>query len=270
MHVFVQKVHKSSATLGTEPRTITHALMHTRTTFDARFFTGPPRYHSLCTSSDDPRGFAIIIYKLNEEYAKKLKTIASNLYEGQWLRQEKGRMGAIEFLMPRLMALFSVEKGLKYKFSNNTIEAHLASEVDGMKELFDVANFLRDEDEDAFKAVLVNMYRDPEHGVDYHSDKDVQPTEKSGVVAFSTGGTRVMSFVANKDTVGLVPKTNISISSDEVYIMYGQKFQANFKHACLKLRKRDMKNADMQEARVSFTFRSLEQRKRKREDTDAV
>lgn len=199
--------------------------MSSSSTIDCTMFLGPPERHSLCDDPDDPRGFAVLVYTLTAQQVDKMQAVVARMHEGNMLVEHRGKMFGREFLMPRKMALFATVKGLKYEFSNNTMCARDVAEVEDLQDLFDTANVLREPGETPFRAVLVNRYSKPGDKVDLHSDKDVSKDEKTGVVAFSFGGTRTMRFVANTGTKGLVQKTDVKIHGGQAYIMYGKGFQ---------------------------------------------
>ena len=122
---------------------------------------------------------------------------------------------------------------------------------------------------DNFTAVMVNKYRTiQKDGIARHSDDDVSPEEKMGVVAVSYGASRILSFrpIDRHDTT--LRHLNIATESGQTLVMYGKGFQDKFSHAIAAI-KPTKKNggslegdstvsaADEKEetARVSFTFR---------------
>ena len=121
---------------------------------------------------------------------------------------------------------------------------------------------------DKFTAITVNRYRNKEvDGIGRHSDKDVRLTEKIGVLAFSYGASRILSFRPIDRSNDELKELHVATENGQTLVMYGKGFQAKFTHGINA--QKSKKGADeagaaslsaalmdnAKDVRVSFTFR---------------
>jgi len=121
---------------------------------------------------------------------------------------------------------------------------------------------------DKFTAITVNRYRNMEvDGIGDHSDKDVRLTEEIGVVAFSHGASRFLSFRPIDRSNDELKELHVATENGQTLVMYGKGFQTKFTHG-IKAQK-SKQSADQagaistsaplmdnaKDVRVSFTFR---------------
>jgi len=150
-----------------------------------------------------------------------------------------------------------------YAFSKDKIVAQALHPT--LRALLDHANTFVPRDK--YTAVMTNLYRSGEDGIGDHSDKDVRDNEQIGVIAFSHGASRILSFRPIDRNNGELKELHVPTENGQTLVMYGKGFQSKFTHGIKG--KPTKKNADgaasvstgatltdnADAVRVSFTFR---------------
>lgn len=103
-----------------------------------------------------------------------------------------------------------------------------------------------------FNSILINDYLDGKDYIADHSDNE-DSLSSNMVVGLSVGATRIIKIkdVKSKDTI-----LEYENKSGDVFVMKGSEFQKQYTHGIPQLTKTQMKNPDYQGRRLSFTFRT--------------
>ena len=147
-----------------------------------------------------------------------------------------------------------------YSFSKDKLVAQPLHPT--LRALLDHANTFVPHDK--FTAITTNRYRNDNDGIGDHTDKDVGDEEQIGVLAFSHGASRVLSFRPIDRSNGELKELNVATENGQTLVMYGKGFQTKFTHGIKA--KKTKKSADgagsastsvplTEDVRVSFTFR---------------
>ena len=147
-----------------------------------------------------------------------------------------------------------------YSFSKDKLVAQPLHPT--LRALLDHANTFVPHDK--FTAITTNRYRNDNDGIGGHTDKDVGDEEQIGVLAFSHGASRVLSFRPIDRSNGELKELNVATENGQTLVMYGKGFQTKFTHGIKA--KKTKKSADgagsastsvplTEDVRVSFTFR---------------
>ena len=147
-----------------------------------------------------------------------------------------------------------------YSFSKDKLVAQPLHPT--LRALLDHANTFVPHDK--FTAITTNRYRNDNDGIGDHTDKDVGDEEQIGVLAFSHGASRVLSFRPIDRSNGELKELHVATENGQTLVMYGKGFQTKFTHGIKA--KKTKKSADgagsastsvplTEDVRVSFTFR---------------
>lgn len=169
-----------------------------------------------------------------EEILRKL------IEQTQW-RQEAVRVYGKEYQQPRLVSLYA-DKGMTYDYSG--ISLHPLPWTDLLRE---IRRRVEDCTESRFNAVFLNLYRDHNDSMGFHSDDERELGKNPVIASVTFGATRVflMKHKFRKD----LPLAKIPLEAGTVLLMRGQT-QHFWKHGINKQR-------EPCGPRVNLTFRTL-------------
>jgi alkylated DNA repair dioxygenase AlkB len=143
------------------------------------------------------------------------------------------------FILPRLQT-WHADTGIRYSYSNNLLETRswspLLLEIRAKVEAF--LNF-------SFNSVLVNLYRNGEDYVGWHSDNEVELGEQPFIASLTFGAERLFEFRHKKT----LQQGQLLLRSGTLLIM-----QPNFQHDWLHGVPIDK---SVQEGRINLTFRKV-------------
>jgi len=156
-------------------------------------------------------------------------------------RQEAVRIYGKEYQQPRLVALYG-DSGKRYDYSG--IALHPLPWTDLLRE---IKRSIEDCTEHSFNAVFLNLYRDHNDSMGFHSD-DERELGKNPVIASVTFGATRMFLLKHKFKKEL-PLVKVPLESGTVLLMKGTT-QHNWKHGINK-------QTAPCGPRVNLTFRTL-------------
>jgi len=169
------------------------------------------------------------------------KTMLRKLIDDTIWRQEEVTVFGKKYDQPRLVALYA-DSGKTYDYSG--ISMHPLPWTDLLRE---IKRRIEDCTDATFNAVFLNLYRDHNDSMGFHSDDERELGKNPTIASLTFGDTRVfkMKHKHNRD----VPTAKIPLESGTVLLMKGQT-QHNWKHGI-----------DKQKTpcgpRVNLTFRTL-------------
>lgn len=144
-----------------------------------------------------------------------------------------------QFVLPRLQT-WHADYGISYSYSNNLLETRswtpLLSEIRANVEMF--LNY-------SFNSVLVNLYRNGEDYVGWHSDNERELGEQPFIASLTFGATRQFAFRHKKTS----EHDFVFLHSGTLVIM-----QPDFQHNWLHSVPADQ---NMTEGRINLTFRKV-------------
>ncbi|ABX08684.1 alpha-ketoglutarate-dependent dioxygenase AlkB family protein [Prochlorococcus marinus] len=141
------------------------------------------------------------------------------------------------YSVPRLTA-FLGSKGISYKYSG---AIHYAE--DWPKWFFPLLDYIRDFSRTNYNGCLINLYRDGNDCMGWHSDNEKELDPKKSIASLSLGATRDFFFRSLIDS----SSNNIELRDGDLLLMHPE-CQFNWKH-CLPKRKK------VSEVRINLTFR---------------
>ncbi|MBS0481801.1 MAG: alpha-ketoglutarate-dependent dioxygenase AlkB [Proteobacteria bacterium] len=156
-------------------------------------------------------------------------------------RQEAVRIYGKVHDQPRLVALYA-DAGKRYDYSG--IAMHPLPWTDLLRE---IKRRIEDCTEATFNAVFLNLYRDHNDSMGFHSD-DERELGKNPVIASLTFGT-TRTFVLKHKFLKNLPTVKVSLEAGTVLLMKGPT-QHNWKHGINK-------QATPCGPRINLTFRTL-------------
>ena len=198
-------------------------------------------------------GCAVLIF-MNAQIQELLPEAVAYVSQKDVLKYDKKFMMMKECTRHRGEGFFSDEID-GYKFSKGEVTAQPLHPT--LRALLDYVNSFVPND--PFTAVFVNHYRNKFDSIGKHSDKDVEPHEKVGVIAVSSGAERIVTFrpIDKNDTE--LKELHIATKHGQMLVMHGPKFQQKFSHAIvgktLKAGDSAAQVHDADDGRFSFTFR---------------
>ncbi len=144
-----------------------------------------------------------------------------------------------QFILPRLQT-WHADAGIRYSYSNNLLETRnwspLLLEIRAKVESF--LNF-------SFNSVLVNLYRNGEDYVGWHSDNELELGEQPFIVSLTFGAERLFEFRHKKSL-----QTGQLLLRSGTLLMMQPDFQHNWLHS-VPIDKR------VQQGRINLTFRKV-------------
>lgn len=156
-------------------------------------------------------------------------------------RQENVRIYGKEYRQPRLVALYA-DGGTKYDYSG--ISLHPLPFTDLLRE---IKRRIEDCTDASFNAVFLNLYRDHNDSMGFHSDDEKELGKNPTIVSLTFGATR--TFIMKHKFKKEIPLVKIPLEAGTVLLMKGST-QHNWKHGINK-------QTQPCGPRVNLTFRTL-------------
>ena len=173
------------------------------------------------------------------EIANELYT--SLLAETPW-RQELITVWGKTYLQPRLTAWYGdVESN--YNYSGIALEPHPWTAT-----LLKIKNEIEALTMRRFNSVLLNLYRDQQDSVGWHSDNELELGHAPAIASVSFGESRI--FKLRHKSKPEQKTRNIELSSGSVLFMAGS-LQQHWEHAVLK-------ETRLHRPRINLTFRNIQ------------
>jgi alkylated DNA repair dioxygenase AlkB len=171
-------------------------------------------------------------------------TMLRKLIDQTIWRQEVVRVYGKEHQQPRLVAFYG-DTGMRYDYSG--ISLHPLPWTDLLRE---VKRRIEDCTESTFNAVFLNLYRDHNDSMGFHSDDEKELGREPTIASVTFGATRIfrMKHKLNSE----IPVQKIPLTSGTVLLMKG-KTQHFWKHGINK-------QAEPCGPRVNLTFRTIYER----------
>lgn len=155
-------------------------------------------------------------------------------------QQKKIKIFGKELDQPRLTAFYG-DKGLSYTYSNLTWEA-----TEWTQPLLLMKQSIEEESKCSFNCVLLNLYRNGEDSMGWHSDDEPELGENPAIASVSFGASRKFSFRHKKNQA---QKFDLQLEQGSLLLMQGAT-QANWHHQLPKTKK-------VNQSRVNLTFRTI-------------
>jgi alkylated DNA repair dioxygenase AlkB len=144
-----------------------------------------------------------------------------------------------QFILPRLQT-WHADAGIRYSYSNNLLETRswspLLLEIREKVETF--LNF-------SFNSVLVNLYRNGEDYVGWHSDNELELGKQPFIASLTFGAERVFEFRHKKSL-----QTGQLLLRSGTLLMMQPDFQHNWLHSVPI-------DKNLQQGRINLTFRNV-------------
>lgn len=168
-------------------------------------------------------------------------TMLSKLMDQTIWRQEAVKVYGKEYQQPRLVALYG-DAGMRYDYSG--ISLHPLPWNDLLRE---VNRRIEDCTDSTFNAVFLNLYRDQNDSMGFHSDDEKELGREPTIASLTFGATRIfrMKHKFNSE----IPVQKIPLTSGSVLLMKG-KTQHFWKHGINK-------QTEPCGPRVNLTFRTI-------------
>lgn len=168
-------------------------------------------------------------------------TMLRKLIDQTIWRQEAVRVYGKEYQQPRLVALYG-DAGMRYDYSG--ISLHPLPWNDLLRE---VKRRIEDCTESTFNAVFLNLYRDHNDSMGFHSDDEKELGREPIIASLTFGASRIfrMKHKFNSE----IPVQKIPLTSGSVLLMKG-KTQHFWKHGINK-------QTEPCGPRVNLTFRTI-------------
>lgn len=160
--------------------------------------------------------------------------------ETKW-RQEDVRVYGKVYQQPRLVALYA-DKGMRYDYSGLTL--HPLPWTDLLRE---IRRRVEDCTDATFNAVFLNLYRDHNDSMGFHSDDEKELGKNPVIASVTFGATR--TFILKHKFKKELPPVKIPLEAGTVLLMRGAT-QHNWKHGINKQK-------TPCGPRVNLTFRTL-------------
>lgn len=180
-----------------------------------------------------------ILYEI--ETPTDYETMLAKLISETVWRQESVKIYGKEYQQPRLVALYG-DSGKKYDYSGISLRPLPWTNL-----LLEVKRRVEECADESFNAVFLNLYRDHNDSMGFHSDDEKELGREPTIVSVTFGATRVfrMKHKFRSD----VPIQKIPLSSGTVLLMKG-KTQHFWKHGINK-------QTEPCGPRVNLTFRTI-------------
>ena len=177
---------------------------------------------------------------INEFYdaAESARLYQRLLHEQNW-PDNRYVVAGRQFILPRLQT-WHADPGIRYSYSNNLLETRpwsaLLSEIRTQIEMY--LNF-------PFNSVLVNLYRNGQDYVGWHSDNEQELGEQPFIASLTLGAERPLQFRHKKSS----DFGQVLLRSGSLLVM-----QPDFQHQWLH---RVPIDPIMTEGRINLTFRKV-------------
>ncbi len=160
--------------------------------------------------------------------------------EVNW-KQEKIKMFGKEIPVPRLTAWYG-DKGMNYTYSGISVEPNPWTET-----LLEIKNRVEEVSEVKFNSVLLNLYKNEQHSVSWHSDDEPELGKDPTIGSFNLGATRKFRLKHKKDKA---LKESIDLTNGSYLLMAGS-LQHNWLHQVPKSSRKIS-------PRINLTFRVIQ------------
>jgi alkylated DNA repair dioxygenase AlkB len=168
-------------------------------------------------------------------------SILQKLIEQTKWRQEAVRIYGKEHQQPRLVALYGSSE---HRYDYSGIKLHPLPMTDLLRE---IKRRIEDCTDAAFNAVFLNLYRDHNDSMGFHSDDERELGKNPVIASLTFGATR--TFVMKHKSKKEFPSVKIPLEAGSVLLMRGST-QHNWKHGINK-------QTTPCGPRVNLTFRTL-------------
>lgn len=177
----------------------------------------------------------------NLEMPNPYEDILHRLMSQTIWRQEAVRIYGKQYQQPRLVALYG-EPGKQYDYSGIALRPLPWTDL-----LREIKRRIEDCTDQTFNAVFLNLYRDHNDSMGFHSDDERELGKNPVIASLTFGATRIflLKHKFNKD----LPLVKIPLESGTVLLMKGET-QHNWKHGINK-------QTAPCGPRVNLTFRTL-------------
>lgn len=176
----------------------------------------------------------------NLEMPVSYKEMLDNLMQQIKWRQESVRIYGKVMPQPRLVAWYG-DPGKKYAYSGITL-----TPLPWIDILREIKRRIEDCTETNFNSVFLNLYRDQNDSMGFHSDDERELGAEPTIASLTFGATR--TFVMKHKTADILP-VKLPLEAGSVLLMKGNT-QRNWKHGILKQTQRCG-------PRVNLTFRTI-------------
>jgi alkylated DNA repair dioxygenase AlkB len=166
--------------------------------------------------------------------------LARLIDETKW-RQEAVRIYGKHYDQPRLVAWYG-DVGMKYDYSGISLIPLPWTDL-----LLDTKRRIEDCTESTFNSVFLNLYRDHNDSMGFHSDDERELGREPTIASLTFGATRTFVMKHKRDRE--IPLAKIPLEAGSVLLMKG-KTQHFWKHGILKQR-------ETCGPRVNLTFRTI-------------
>lgn len=157
----------------------------------------------------------------------------------QWEQQELKMFGK-NIALPRLTAWYG-DEGKPYSYSGITHHPHAWT-----SELLEIKSKVEDVADVAFNSVLLNLYRNEQDSVGWHSDDETELGENPVIASISFGDVRQFQF---KYKIDSKKRLSLDLVSGSLLLMRGAT-QHHWKH-------RIPKTKEAKSERMNLTFRVI-------------
>lgn len=156
-------------------------------------------------------------------------------------RSDRIRLFGRDCRIPRLQQ-FQGEPGLRYRYSGLTLEAAPWHPL-----VVRLRERLADVESTVFNCVLLNLYRDGDDSMGWHSDDEPELGPAPVIASLSFGATRrfVLRHRQNRD----LPRTELALTDGSLLLMRGPT-QHHWQHALPRSRR-------VAQPRINLTFRHI-------------
>ena len=168
-------------------------------------------------------------------------TLFQQLYEGIEWRQDQIRLFGKQHAIPRLQA-FQGEPGLHYRYSNLTLQS--APWHPAIAALLPTLNTYHPA---GFNCTLLNLYRDGQDAMGWHSDDEPELGPDPIIASLSLGEAR--RFLLRHRTNKLLDKVELKLGHGDLLIMAGST-QHHWHHSVPR-------SKPIQSPRINLTFRHI-------------
>jgi alkylated DNA repair dioxygenase AlkB len=156
-------------------------------------------------------------------------------------RQESVKIYGKEYQQPRLIAWYG-DPGKKYDYSGISLTPLPWTDL-----LREIKRRIEDCTETSFNSVFLNLYRDHNDSMGFHSDDERELGLEPAIASVTFGSTRIFQMKHKKDPD--IPTVKIPLSAGSVLLMKGAT-QRFWKHGI-------MKQTQPCGPRVNLTFRTI-------------
>lgn len=190
---------------------------------------------------ESPQSGANLVFWPNFLNSEQANLLLKQSIETLHWRLDRIKMFGRQIPVPRLQNWFADKVDTSYTYSGLKLSAVLFPEwLDKLRES------IQQRTEFPFNRALANYYRDGNDSVDWHADDEVELGPDPVIASLSLGAQRTFQLRHN------VSKEKVAINLPHgSLLLMGPKIQSFWQHRIAKVR-------DLQQPRVNFTFRYIE------------